>query len=128
MLFLVADLLSCLYDSIDLIIETDGGGLTSISDWVARNIDKYARAYLTGRYEVEEEQKYYALIKGHEYIGTEDKYWNYDVEFEGLEIGDNKVHPDVLAEYMLKATKDEWANLGINDDNADFIKVEELEE
>ena len=49
------------YDSIDLIIETDGGGLTSISDWVARNIDKYARAYLTGRYEVEEEQKFYVL-------------------------------------------------------------------
>ena len=46
------------YDSIDLIIETNGGGLPSISDWVARNIDKYARAYLTGRYEVEEEQKY----------------------------------------------------------------------
>ena len=24
-----------------------------------------------------------------------------------------------------QTTKDEWANLGINDDNADFVKVEE---
>ena len=45
------------YDSIDLIIETNGGGLPSISNWVARNIDKYARAWLDG-YTVEEEQKY----------------------------------------------------------------------
>ena len=46
------------YDSIDLIIETNGGGLPSISDWVATNIEKYARAWLDG-YEVEEEQKYF---------------------------------------------------------------------
>src|SRR5690625_2997905 len=46
------------YDSIDLIIETNGGGLPSISDWVARNIDKYARAWLNG-YTVEKEEKYY---------------------------------------------------------------------
>ena len=44
------------------------------------------------------------------------------------DIGDNKVHADVLAEYVLNATKDEWENLGINDDTADFIKVEEMEE
>ena len=63
------------YDSIDLIIETDGGGLLSISDWVARNIDKYARAWLYG-YTVEEKLKYFAKIKGHENIGADDKYWN----------------------------------------------------
>ena len=115
------------YDSIDLIIETDGGGLLSISDWVARNIDKYARAWLYG-YTVEEKLKYFAKIKGHENIGSDDKYWNYCITDESLDIGDNKVHADVLAEYVLNATKDEWENLGINDDNADFIKVEEMEE
>ena len=47
------------YDSIDLIIETDGGGILSISDWVAINIDKYARAWLNG-YTVEE-QKYHVI-------------------------------------------------------------------
>ena len=47
---------------------------------------------------------------------------------EELSIGDSEVHPNVISEYVLKATKDEWANLGITDDNADFVKVEELEE
>ena len=79
-------------------------------------------------YEVEEEPIYYALIKGHENISSDDKYWNYCITDESLDIGDNKVHADVLAEYVLSATKDEWENLGINDDNADFVEVEELEE
>src|SRR5699024_3320274 len=50
------------YDSIDLIIETNGGGLPSISNWVARNIDKYARAWLDG-FTVEEEPLYRARLK-----------------------------------------------------------------
>ena len=49
------------YESIDLILGTNGGGLPSISDWVAKNIDKYARAWLDG-YTVEEEQKYIIKI------------------------------------------------------------------
>lgn len=88
--------------------------------------EKLARAWLDG-YTVEEEQKYFAKIKGHENISSDDKYWNYCITDESLDIGDNKVHPDVLAEYVLSATKDEWANLGINEANADFVKVEELE-
>ena len=114
------------YDSIDLIIETNGGGLPSISNWVARNIDKYARAWLDG-YETEQEPKYYAKIKGHENIGSNDKYWNYNTDMEELSVGDSEVHPNVISEYMLKATKDEWANLGITDDNAEFELVEEIE-
>lgn len=115
------------YDSIDLIIETNGEGLPSISDWVAINIDKYARAYLCD-YTIEKEPRYFAKIKGHENISSDDKYWNYCITDESLDVGDNKVHADVLAGYVLSATKDEWANLGINEDNADFVKVEELEE
>ena len=79
-------------------------------------------------YEVEEEQKYYALIKGHENIASNDKYWNYNTDMEELSVGDSEVHPNVISEYVLKATKDEWANLGITDDNADFELVEEMEE
>lgn len=79
-------------------------------------------------YKLEKEQKYFAKIKGHEKIGSDDKYWNYCIADESLDIGDNKVHADVLNEYMLNATKDEWENLGINDDNADFVKVEGEEE
>ena len=78
--------------------------------------------------EIEQEQKYYAKIKGHENIASNDKYWNYNTDMEELSVGDSEVHPNVISEYMLKATKDEWANLGINDDNAEFELVEELEE
>src|SRR5699024_786289 len=89
--------------------------------------DLFAKAWLNG-YEIEQEPKYYAKIKGHENIGSNDKYWNYNTDMEELSIGDSGVHPNVISEYILKATKDEWANLGITDDNADFVKVEELEE
>ena len=87
----------------------------------------FARAWLDG-YEIEQEPKYYAKIKGHENIGSNDKYWNYNTDMEELSIGDSEVHPNVISEYMLKATKEEWANLGITDDNADFELVEETEE
>ena len=76
----------------------------------------------------EQEPRYYAKIKGHENIASNDKYWNYNTDMEELSVGDSEVHPNVISEYILKATKDEWANLGITDDNADFELVEEMEE
>ena len=96
--------------------------------WYRENTRNFVNAYLTGEYEIEQEPEYYAKIKGHENIASNDKYWNYNTDMEELSIGDSEVHPNVISEYMLKATKEEWANLGINDDNADFVKVEELEE
>ena len=96
--------------------------------WYRRNTHTFVNAYLTGEYEIEQEPKYYAKIKGHENIGSNDKYWNYNTDMEELSVGDSEVHPNVISEYVFKATKDEWANLGITDDNADFELVEELEE
>ena len=96
--------------------------------WVEEgNSETFARAWLDG-YEIEQEPKYYAKIKGHENIASNDKYWNYNTDMEELSVGDSEVHPNVISEYVLKATKDEWANLGITDDNADFELVEEMEE
>ena len=100
----------------------------NVYEWYRENTRNFVNAYLTGEYEIKQEQKYYAKIKGHENIGSNDKYWNYNTDMEELSIGDSEVHPDVISEYVLKATKDEWENLGITDDNADFVKVEELEE
>lgn len=91
------------------------------------NAAKMVDAFRYG-FTVEEKPKYYALIKGHENIGSGDKYWNFEISTEEMDIGDYKVHPDVLAEYVLKATKEEWENLGVNDDNADFEEAEEVEE
>ena len=75
--------------------------------------------------EIEQEPKYYAKIKGHENIDSNDKYWNYNTDMEELRVGDNEVHPNVISEYMIKATKEEWTNLGLTDDNTDFELVEE---
>ena len=102
--------------------------LNYIDNLNVNDVDSFARAWIAyPNIEVKKEQKYHALIKGHENIVSDDKYWNYCIAGESLDIGDNKVHTDVLAEYVLSATKDEWENLGISDDNADFVKVEEME-
>src|SRR5699024_8643920 len=86
------------------------------------NEEAFVNMFLHG-YTVEKERKYYAKIKGHENILSGDCYWNYDIGEEELSIDNIKIYPDVTAEYMIKATKDEWANLGITDDNADFELV-----
>ena len=69
------------YDSIDLIIETDGGGLPSISDWVARNIDKYARAWLDGFTIANEEKEKKYVVKTnlgtYLIIDTSKREWDY---------------------------------------------------
>lgn len=110
-----------------LTIETDH--LNDIKKYIRDNEETFARAWLAyPNVEVEEEQKYYAKIKGHKNIYSGICFWIYDTEIEELLIDNAEIYPDVTAEYMIKATKDEWANLGINDDNADFVKVEELEE
>ena len=76
-------------------------------------------------YEVEEEQKYYAKIKGHELFNdSEEGYWNVD----GKELYIDNAWHDYSGYKTTILTKDEWTNLGINEDNADFVKVEELEE
>ena len=72
-------------------------------------------------YEVEE-QKYYARIKGYELISdSEDGYWNVD----GKELFIDNAWHDYSGCKITKLTKNEWIKLGINEDNADFIKLKE---
>ena len=96
--------------------------------WYRENTHKFVNAYLTGEYEVEEGPLYYALIKGHELVNDEGewstKYWN-------LWVSGGCVFPaDRLADYddfLTTMSKEEWSEWGINDTNADFVKVEENE-
>ena len=73
-------------------------------------------------YEVENEQNYYARIKG----------WELFVEFVGVQYWGEVPNYGRLGFVNIDGakdrTKDEWERLGINDTNADFVKVEELEE
>src|SRR5699024_9013828 len=109
-------------------LENNMSSWENVYEWYRENTRNFVNAYLTGEYEIEQEPKYYAKIKGHENIGSNDKYWNYNTDMEELSIVDSEVYTNVISEYKIKATKDEWANLGITDDNADFELVEELEE
>ena len=92
--------------------------------WLKNNFDTFAKAWLDYPNIEVENPKYYALIKGHEHIQGEEKYWNYDEENETLEVGRNRVQDDVLTDYTIQASLSEWEDLGINEDNAEFVKVE----
>lgn len=97
-------------------------------NWYRENTLDFTIAYLTKEYKVEEEPLYYALIKGHELVNDEGewstKYWN-------LWVSGGCVFPaDRLADYddfLTTMSKEEWSECGINDTNADFVKVEENE-
>ena len=100
------------------------------ADWVAkenRNSEIFARAWLDG-YEVEEEQKYYALIKGHELMTDEGiwdcRYWNLST-FDGVVFPSDRFSQD--SRFLTKMSKEDWNRYGINDSNADFVKVEDVE-
>lgn len=108
-------------------VPLDFMGCKRVKDWRDKsgNAQKLIDAYRRG-YEVEKEQKYYARIKGWENvtIGSEAFNWVYFKEKDTVGISkavENKYQ-------AVSFTKYDWNNLGINDDNADFVKVEELEE
>ena len=96
-----------------------------IYEWYRMNTHKFVNAYLTGEYEVEEEQRYCALIKGHELTDTGRVYWDYDKSDNSVFISELCSLPD---NFLTEMSKSEWNKLGINDSNADFIRVDEMEE
>lgn len=92
-------------------------------DWISVNDEAFARAWLDG-YEVEEELLYHAMVKGHKLLVNKNAsvYWNYDTT-------DNDVFLSNLdsedGRYLNELSKEEWREFGINDSNADFVKVHE---
>ena len=74
-------------------------------------------------YEVEEEPLYYALIKGHELASNPIKYWaKHKDDSEDLFITYRRKDDNST---IVENTKNRWNGLGINDSNADFVRVEE---
>src|SRR5699024_417973 len=93
--------------------------------WYRENTHTFVNAYLTGEYEVEEEPLCYALIKGHELVDNARVYWDYDKFDNSVFISELYSLPD---SFLTEMSKSEWNELGINDSNADFVRVEEMEE
>ena len=92
--------------------------------WYRENTHEFVNAYLTGEYEVEEEPLYHALIKGHDVSGDSYVYWNCDKFNNDVIV--SRLHPP-HDDFSTELSKSEWNELGINDSNADFVKVEEME-
>ena len=74
--------------------------------------------------ELEEEQLFYALIKGHELCSDLFKYWNCKAYNTGDLLVGSK-YPK--ASCINRMTKTNWNKIGINESNADFVKAEEVE-
>ena len=96
-----------------------------VDDWIMDNEEGFVRVWMEG-YEVEEESLYYALVKGHELVTDEGdiacKYWNLRVP-TGDVLPSNRYSR--RGEFVVKMSKSEWNELGINDSNADFVEVAE---
>lgn len=97
------------------------------ADWVAkenRNSETFARAWLDG-YTVADEPLYYALFKGCEL--RLDSYKNLAL-YRGTRspMYISYKHP-LNDEFVIKMSKNQWNELGVNDSNANFVKVEEVE-
>ena len=92
-------------------------------DWVRENPEDYVMAVRNGC-EVEEEPLYHALVKGHELLTREYafKYWSYDT-FDDVVFTCEL--PFQKGRYITEMIKESWDKLGINDSNADFVRVDE---
>ena len=109
------DLLEILFSRDDDIAEL------RIFDWFTDDKEKAVTAILYG-YEVEQEPLYYARMKGSNLVMDDIyTYWRKVLGVSKLGLG-CKQHEDVLVK--TKMTKEEWNELGINDTNADFERVE----
>lgn len=70
----------------------------------------------------EEEPLYCALIKGHEVITNNDtfKYWNFDTFNNGIFLSNRDYGHE---RYLTEMSKEDWEKLGINETNANFVKM-----
>ena len=106
-------------------IEVEGGfgKLRDLSDsdcYGYEDAQEYlSKAILLG-YEVEQEPRYYAKIKGWEHIGTSSYYFGYDEDNDSLEV----TYLESNYRFAFSLTKEHWNKLGINGMNSDFEKVD----
>ena len=94
-------------------------------DWISemRELEIASKRVELPTWEVKE-PLYYAKIKGHELVSdSEDGYWNVG----GKELCIDNKWNDYSGYKTTKLTKCEWGKFGIDDSNADFLKVEDGE-
>ena len=101
----------------------------SIDKFINENKKELIEVILGSRgYKVEEEPLYYALIKGHEMMTDKGdwtfKYWKFDTS-NGDVFPSHRFTQN--GNFLIVMSKVEWSKLGINDSNAELVKVEEAQ-
>ena len=101
-------------------------GREEVKDWLngSGNAQKLIDACRRG-HEVEKTPLCHALVKGHELLNREYafKFWSYDT-FDDVVFTSEL--PFQKGRYITEMSKEAWDNLGINESNADFVKVTEV--
>lgn len=99
-----------------------------VNPWAQKdgNTKKLIDAFYYG-YTIKEEPKYYALIKGYDNPKLETTPWNDKVKWEHTTEGKLSVTLGTPLKYTA-FTITEWNELGINDTNADFERVDSHDE
>ena len=113
-----------LTDNNNVEVEDYAGKLHILSDsYGYGDAQEYLSKAILFGYEVEKEPLYYAKIKGWKLIKREvdEVYWN--LGDGDLFVSDNGEL--VTGGHHTKLTKQQWNKLGINENNADFEKVEQ---
>ena len=68
-----------------------------------------------------EKTVYCALIKGHELLDIDMFYWIYDKHEESVFV--SKLY-SLHGNFLTEMSKSQWNELGINDSNADFVRMD----
>lgn len=100
----------------------------SLDEFISNNKKELIEVILGNRgYKVEEEPLYYALIKGHEMMTDKGdwtfKYWKFDTS-NGDVFPSHRFTQN--GNFLIEMSKVEWSKLGVNNSNADFVKVNEV--
>jgi len=98
----------------------DTSPYTSVYNFISQNKKELIEVILGSRGYRVDEPLYQALIKGHEVTNSYYIYWNYDKSDDGVFV--SILHP-LNDNLITEMSKSEWNELGINDSNADFVKV-----
>ena len=91
-------------------------------DFISQNKKELIEVIIGTREYRIETPLYCALIKGHELTDSGRVYWDYDKSDNSVFISELYSLPD---NFLTEMSKSEWNKLGINDSNADFIRVDE---
>ena len=97
-----------------------------LGSFITQNKKELIEVILGSREYRTEEPLYYALVKGHEVIASAFKYWNFNTLNSTLFVNKRK-STQAQCKILTEMSKSEWNKIGINEDNADFVKVEEME-